>query len=265
MKNIEESITIHYTKMSKTDKAIFEQILAAPKKFVGLSIHDLSKDLQVSSPTLLRAARKIGYSGYPEFKLALEEYVREEKISLASPSETLLTSIISTYEKSLAGLKEGNLEKDILEIVDWMNEAADIKIIGIGNSALPAQQLVYSLYSQGKFYEAITTETQIYFLQQALNEKAVYFIYSVSALDYYENFIELANSINAKTVLVTMNKDAKINSKPTKTIVLPATSTFLRNDGSLRQLDMRLELFLFSEIVSYYYDWITDKQKKSEK
>lgn len=260
MKNLEEAIAIHYTKMSKTDKQIFEQILASPQKFTSLSIHGLAKKLDISSPTISRASRKIGYSGYPEFKLALEEYVREEK-KIPAPSETLFSSIINTYEKSLNRLKNVDLEQEILEIILWMKTAKDIKILGIGNSALPAQQLAYSLYSQGKFYETITTETQIFYLKQALNEDTVYFIYSVSALDYYEDFIDAANNVHAKTILITMNKEARINSKTTKTIVLPATSTFLRGDGSLRQLDMRLELFLFSEIISYYYDWSSEKQE----
>lgn len=260
LKNLEEAITIHYTKMSKTDKQIFEQILATPQKFTNLSIHELSKELGISSPTLSRATRKIGYSGYPEFKLALEESIKKEKAPSDNSTETLFSSIVGTYEKSLARLKNADLEQDILEIISWMKDTSNVKALGIGNSALPAQQLVYSLYSQGKFYEAVTTETQIYYLQQSIDKNTIYFIYSVSGLDYYDEFITAANQNESKTILITMNTEAKINSKASKTIILPTTSTFLRSDGSLRQLDMRLEMFLFSEIISYYYNWVTDNQ-----
>lgn len=261
MKNIEEFITIHYTKMSKTDKMIFEKIMAQPAEFVGLSISDVAKKFNISSPTVLRAIKKIGYSGYPEFKLALEDFVNHKENSPIAPQKSIFHEIINTYERSFDRMKDLDLEEEILETVRWMIAAKDLKAIGIGNSGLPAQQLIYSLYSQGAFYEAILTETQIYYLKQALKKDCIYFIYTVSGLDYYQEFVELANKAGAKTVVITMNKDAAINSDASKTFVLPAASTFLREDGSLRQLDMRLELFLFSEILSYYYNLETDKLK----
>jgi DNA-binding MurR/RpiR family transcriptional regulator len=266
MKNLEECIAIYYTKMTKTDKQIFEKILAGAKEFSVLPIHEVAYRLQVSSPTVLRAVKKIGYSGYPEFRLSLKEYLskedeKEQKSEKPQP-ENLVNSIIGTYERFLNLLKSVDLEKDILQIVSWMKRAKDVKAIGIGNSALPAQQLIYSLYSQGKFFEAITTKTQIYYLKQALDPETVYFIYSVSGLNEYQELMDAAKKKKIKTVLVTMTKDTRVSMSAYKTVLLPTAITFMRKDGSLRQIDVRFGLFLFSEIISYYYNFESDKAEK---
>lgn len=262
MKNVEECIAIYYTKMTKTDKQIFEKILASPQEFSVLPIHEVAHRLQVSSPTVLRAVKKIGYSGYPEFRLSLKEYLFKDKKSDPSRQDNLITSIIGTYERFLNLLKSVDLEKDVLQIVSWMKQAKDVKVLGIGNSALPAQQLVYSLYTQGKFFEAITTETQIYYLKQALDPDTVYFIYSVSGLSEYQELMDAAKEKKVKTVLITMTKDTRISMSAYKTVLLPTAITFMRKDGSLRQVDVRFGLFLFSEIISYYYNFESDKPEK---
>ncbi|MGL9730886.1 MurR/RpiR family transcriptional regulator [Enterococcus sp. DIV0756] len=265
MQNIEEAITIHYTKMFKTDKKIFEQIMADPAQYVGLSIHDMADRFDVSSPTILRAIKKIGYSGYPEFKLALESFVTDKNQEKPVIKNSLFHEVINTYERSFSKLKELDWEKDIIEVVEWMLDSQDVKCVGFDNTGLAAQQLVYSLYSQGVFYEAITTETQMHYLSQTAKKDWVYIIYSVTGMELYSGLVKAANEVGAKTVLITMNKDAEIAKNVSKTFFLPAASTFLRDDGSLRQLDVRLELFLFSEIISYYFNWVGDQREQVAK
>ncbi|GCF95448.1 hypothetical protein NRIC_33390 [Enterococcus florum] len=265
MHNIEEAITIHYTKMFKTDKKIFEQIMADPAQYVGLSIHDMADRFDVSSPTILRAIKKIGYSGYPEFKLALDSFVNDKNQEKPVHKSSLFHEVINTYERSFSKLKELDMEKDIIEFVEWMHDSQDVKCIGFDNTGLAAQQLVYSLYSQGFFYEAITTETKMHYLSQTVKKEWVYIIYSVTALELYSDLINAANAAGAKTILITMNKDAELVKKVSKSFILPAASTFLREDGSLHQLDVRFEMFLFSEIISYYFNWIGDQRKQKTK
>ena len=84
-------------------------------------------------------------------------------------------------------------------------------------------------------------------------------------MDLYNELIDAANEAGAKTILITMNKDAELAKKVSKSFVLPAASTFLREDGSLRQLDVRFEMFLFSEIISYYFNWIGDQREQASK
>jgi DNA-binding MurR/RpiR family transcriptional regulator len=139
-----------------------------------------------------------------------------------------------------------------------------VKCVGFDNTGLAAQQLVYSLYSQGVFYEAISTETQMHYLSQTARKDWVYIIFSVTGMDIYSELVDAVTEVGAKTVLITMNKDAEIAKKVSKTFVLPAASTFLRDDGSLRQLDVRFELFLFSEVISYYFNWVGDQREQAD-
>ena len=45
-----------------------------------------------------------------------------------------------------------------------------VKSIGIGNSAFCANQLVYSLYSHNKFFDAVVDDVQFDYLVNCLNK-----------------------------------------------------------------------------------------------
>ena len=71
-------IDIRYLKMSKSHKAIASFILDHYEQAVFMTAAKLGDTVGVSESTVVRFASGIGYSGYPEFQEALEEWVKDK-------------------------------------------------------------------------------------------------------------------------------------------------------------------------------------------
>ena len=54
--------------LTPTDKRIAEAVIANPDDFARLDTSAISSEYGFSQPALTRFAKKIGYSGYAEFK-----------------------------------------------------------------------------------------------------------------------------------------------------------------------------------------------------
>ncbi|HET7265709.1 MAG TPA: MurR/RpiR family transcriptional regulator [bacterium] len=86
------------TSLTTAEKKLVGRVLDKPTKTLELSISELAADSGVSEATIVRTCQRLGYKGYPEFKLALaaDLYQRPHK---ARPS-TILGDIDSDDDLS---------------------------------------------------------------------------------------------------------------------------------------------------------------------
>jgi len=253
--NIQETISIQFGILTAKDKKIAQEILQNPQKFAQTNVQEAALALHSSPASLVRFAQKLGYRGFPEFRSAIFNYTQE---TLAKDKEekapTLMQGVLSSYLSALSRLKEIDFEEKLQEVAKMMHEKSQVKALGIGNSALPAQQLVYSLYTQNTFMEALETETKIYFLRRVLTSEHLLIIYSASGIDgYYREVFQDARQKGATTVLVTMNEETRGNQLADYSFVLPAGEIHLSKTGQISHVDNRLIFFAFSEILASYY------------
>lgn len=57
--------------LTESEQRLVRAILAAPEKVVNESIHELAERSRVSESTVFRACKRLGYAGFPQFKVAL--------------------------------------------------------------------------------------------------------------------------------------------------------------------------------------------------
>ncbi len=144
--------------MSGNERAIAEAILDVPEEVVNLSSQALAERCNVSQSSVIKFCQKVGFSGFPALKIALSaETARNENAqqvhagifsddSLGSVAKKLFASKISALSETMK--LNGN---DLLEAAVAMIGAADrIMILGVGGSALVAQDLSSKLAKFGK-------------------------------------------------------------------------------------------------------------------
>ena len=79
---IEDRLRAAMSEMTRAERQLASHMLANfPLSVLG-SVADIAQDAGVSAPTVVRFVRKIGFSGYPEFRAQLHEEMGER---LASP------------------------------------------------------------------------------------------------------------------------------------------------------------------------------------
>jgi RpiR family carbohydrate utilization transcriptional regulator len=74
--------------LSPKQQELIRPILEDPRSFLFLSIRALARKLHTDTATLLRATRRMGFSGYPDFR----RYVHELTIAHATSLDSMLSS-----------------------------------------------------------------------------------------------------------------------------------------------------------------------------
>ncbi|MGL5100778.1 MAG: MurR/RpiR family transcriptional regulator, partial [Fusobacteriaceae bacterium] len=143
---------------SKTDEKIADYINDNLSKIRLINTYELAESSGVSQASIVRFAKKMGFSGFPEFKISLAEAIKgeasDEKLELidkeikiddrtADIAEKLLRRNISSLEKTLKTINLKNIE----QAVDALKGARKILVIGAGSSA------VIGKYFQSKLLE----------------------------------------------------------------------------------------------------------------
>jgi len=125
---------------------IYLYVQENPTELDNLKIRELAAKLHVSTATILRFCKKLGCSGYVEFKIKLKE-------SLIPPAVTKLVSETQAANKyfrfdTIDGAAE--FEKHILEATQLMKDAKKIIFIGEGMSGVMAKYGALFLTMMGK-------------------------------------------------------------------------------------------------------------------
>lgn len=257
---LQEKISIYYTSLTNTERKICTVILDDPTVVSEHSIIDAATLCGTSKSAMLRFAKKLGYSGYSEFKYAVgESFIKEEKQN--TESGNIYQEIVSSYSQTITELSKQDYNIQLTLLAEYIDQYKYVEVIGIGNSSFCAKQLKYSLFSHNKYIGDATDREEIKCLTQCITKDYLIIIFSVSgALDTYGKLVKAASQKKARAVLITMNPDNALEKYVNTSFVLPSTMHLLKDTKVLKQLDNRTTMHFFAEVISYYYGLYLEKQ-----
>lgn len=150
-------IKMLYDKMGGAEKRVADWLIKNPGKIISLSISELAEECKCGEATLVRFARRLGFSGYQELKIS---FAREEGSTKIADGISKEDSCIEIFEKvsndiycSLEMTKK-SLDTESLETAAKMiMNANKIVIYGLGNSSAVALDFQHKLMRLG--YNAI--------------------------------------------------------------------------------------------------------------
>lgn len=252
--NFKEKISIYYTSLTPTEKKICTKILDNPEIIIEHSIIEAGNLCQTSKSAMLRFAKKLQYRGYSEFKYAIEEYKNLLNKPVISQNQSTLFYVSQSFQLTINALGDLDFDDRLKQLVQLFDTYSYVKVLGIGNSAFCAKQLVYSLYSHNRFFESVTDDVQFIYLENCLDKEHLLIIFSVSGSEEtYLQLLKKARLKGAYVVLISMNQDTSLNKYSQMNFFLPSNIVPLENSKELKQLDNRTTLYFFAEIISYYY------------
>lgn len=143
--------TEKYNTLSEAERYLFKYIYNHLEEVTNMSIVKLSENANVSTATIIRLMKKIGYEGYTDFK-----YKVQEKLSYPDTSKQLedidleikQAIIKNEHEviKTIQSLSIGTIEDAIQKI----NNASKVYIFARGFSEMIAKEMVIKLQLLGK-------------------------------------------------------------------------------------------------------------------
>lgn len=146
---------IHSSRESYSDKenAVADYILAHPSDAVHPSIDELASRIGVSVSTLLRFVKKLGYEGYPQFRIALatEALAPEARLYDAPVGENQdAVGIAFDAARKALELTQRLVNPDTLdEIARHVCSGGVLYLFGLGGSGLVARDAFHKLVRSG--------------------------------------------------------------------------------------------------------------------
>lgn len=244
-----DKISINFNRLSKAEKKTCTSILNNPEIIIEKSISDAATIYDVSTSSIQRVAKKLGYKGYSEFKYSLEEH--STNASKKDDHESLSSQLFDVYTATLLDWKKSIEDDKFIKLAKLIKEK-NLKTIGIGNSGLAASHLVYSLYMYGKWAECLNNTTKIDYLEYGITENDLYIIFSMSGCLVSINRIKTWKKKKATIVLITADENAPIKEYVDLNIVIPTLPIFI-NKTSNNILDNRTNFYILIDIILLYY------------
>lgn len=252
-----QKISVYINTLSKAEKTTCELIMEKPEVVINNPIAEAAEIYQVSPSSILRLSKKLKYKGYSEFRYALEAHYKKDS-SKNEQHHFLYNKVVNAYQSSFNELQNNFDEEKIMELVQII-KTKNIKTVGIGNSSLPAKQLVYSLYMEDKWSECVDESVKIGFLKKSLGTQDAVILFTVTG-EHDSYLIEMKKwrSLGTKIIVITTNPEAKIKKYSDLTIVLPAFPLSLyQSSKHIQYLENRSIFYVFIDILLAYY--VTDK------
>lgn len=180
MANINLEIRNKYHKMSATQKVIADFVLKYQDDFIEMTSVEIAEKTNVSSASVVRFVRFLGYDGLESFKRELAVASRSEidgidpiispKDSIDDISKKVNSIIVHGVQELFEDIDLNELEVSISKV----KSAKKIFIFGIGASSLPAYDLYHKLNRINKTtYFDFDNHMTMEFLHYATEEDVV--------------------------------------------------------------------------------------------
>lgn len=234
----------------KACDAILDNIIRVQK----LSFTELSEKIGVTKASILRFCKKIGFSGYNEFRYECIKYVNSiHNVDSVEKNEiqTHTTKVTDMYCDVFKLMDKMVDENEVKKLITFIKEARRIRAVGIVNSSLPCLQLRYAFLMFGVEIDVISCFEDTMSLDINMDTKDLTIIFSVSAKgSSVEKAIENTKNGGAKVALITMNVLSKYRNDVDVFISLPSISN-LKSESLLNSVPI---FSVFIEVLNIYYN-----------
>ncbi len=180
--------------LNDTDDSIIEYIKQNREDINSISIQKIASQLYISPNSIMRLAKKIGYSGFSELKYSLQNENEPEKYV------TITSQVFDKVPKNIVKTLDVSDEKSIELMVKNMKKVNKILFVGVGDS-------VYFCELFGRYLRCFNKNVE-YFHQihdaeyMANNYSKGDMVVIISASGRTERLIELAKKVKLQNALV---------------------------------------------------------------
>ena len=264
LKEFQESFT-------KNEKKISHYLLENIDEIKVLNTYDLAVKCDVSQASVVRFAKKLGFKGFPEFKIALagdlamknnekEIQIIYDEITVDDNTEVLAKKVVYENIKSVEDTYKVLNFQEVEKAVEAIEKADRIFLLGAGFSGIIARDFQYKLWELGKNV-IFETDQHIQLTNASTAKKGdIVFVisYSGQTLDIYQTILEFKEK---GVTVITLTKFA---TNPIKDIGNIALSTIVEK-SNLRSTSLSSRMAQLTVIDILYVKLIQRDREKANK
>lgn len=241
----EEVVNEHYDNLNESELHILSYIMNNKEQSSNLSINDLAQKCNVSKSSLLRFTKKLGFSGYSEFKFYIKWEEEEKKSNITEKNIT--ESLIQDIELTL---KHINLQQ-IDEICEILYKSRRVFLYGTGYSQMNVvKDLQRNFMSINEYFYIIHDNEQIESIVEDLTSEDVVIIISLSGNS--KILFPIMKKLNAKNIKVVSMTNLEANYLSSMT-AYNLYVTISRIKTQIRDLNTFIPFYIIGEVLCRQY------------
>ncbi|MGL5647805.1 MAG: MurR/RpiR family transcriptional regulator [Clostridium sp.] len=206
-------------KKSKSDKILEKYIEENPMECIYKSITEIANEVNIGEATITRFARKLGFTGFQEFKLTLAKKISKSKNTNIINTTMQQNEEIEKWAKKLLEANKLSLDKtlsnlsldSVVQVRELLLRANKIVFFGIGNSAIAAMDANYKFMRIGLNTNIANDSHTMLMMTSLLKRNDVVFLIShTGETKEILEIAKLAKENRADVISITSNKDNKL-------------------------------------------------------
>lgn len=136
------------SELSELEKVVFKFMKSSPETFVNGTLDQISEITYVSTATISRTIKKLGFKNFQEMKFMLQQEINSHSKRVNQPLDatSYQAHIITQLEETISLLDDSTLEI----ILKLIHESTTIEIYSVGSSLTVGIDLSRKLLSLGK-------------------------------------------------------------------------------------------------------------------
>ena len=216
MANEKQSVFVHigseYYTFTAAEKKLADYILSAQDCISRMSISQLASACSVADATVSRFCRRLGYKGYPDFKLAianasihrLEDNPLSGEITREDTLETISQKLLNASAMAMVQTREVLNLDAVAEAAAVLRESTSVLCMGQGGSMLMAEEAAHLFTTAFPGFFAVPDSHMQVIAAANLTEKDIilFFSYSGSTKELMD-VLQIARQRHIRTILIT--------------------------------------------------------------
>lgn len=237
-----------YETLSPSERQVADFVLEYPDEVVTLTMASLSKQVKVSEPTIVRFCRKLNFSGYQEFKIAMAKgssrtedtlKIIHEEVKLTDTLEEISGKVVNSHilalQQTFACINYEQME----QFLKYLMQANRVDFYGLGGSGTVAIDVENKFIRTGINTRCcIDAHIQLMWAS-LLGEKDVIVIFSNSGMTkHFVNVMKTARKNKVKIVLITSGNNTVLTKLADITLQIRARETCYKKEPSSARVAM---------------------------
>ncbi len=208
--------------LSFSEQKLAEFTLNSPNAIRDLSSIELAKVTGVSQSSVVKFAQKLGYKGYPNFKLAVIDALNNQvnddsfhaKVTLSDSISQITNKLLLSKVAVLNDTQALNGVNQIQAAVDLLKVAKHVLICGQGGSAVVAKDFAFKLQQTGILaLNDADSQTQMVCASTLSKDDLVIAISESGENKDIKRIVEVAKANNCKVLSITRFGNNLISSR----------------------------------------------------
>lgn len=203
-----------YKILSESERHLLEYIVKHIDAIPNMSIVKLSEEASVSTATIVRLMKKIGYDGFTSFKYKIKDHVRQaspDEMNSLDMIEAKINSAIKKNEQevlnTISMLSMGNIE----DAIQKLYHSSKIYIFARGFSEMIAKEMAIKFQLTGKNCEMHNDPNIIKLISKRIKKTEI--VIFVSLNGETEELVEACKNLkmrNVSTITLTAGIDSSL-------------------------------------------------------